>query len=648
MAASMQRSNLSIASIAPINKKPGPSFTDTLVRNGHVSADDMFRAIALQSVENATLSELLTGLGIASEDVVLKAHSEHTGLGIIDLLNEPPNQLLSSLIHPTISLRHNFVVWKHIENTLLIAISDPENIPTVLPIVQNFAKRFEFVLAPKTAIHEYHKHAYRDELSNSANSYVEQSLSCRSWVGPAPRKIGLTLIFCIFVFLISSPSVFLNVLFGWIFIALVANTIFKAIMLFSKENEIPQPSSTRRPQKLPKMSILVPLLREKDIVDRLIQRMARLSYPKELLEICLVYEEQDTETKSHLEKCRLPYWMTTIEVPQNMLQTKPRAMNYALDFCNGDIIGIYDAEDAPQPEQLYRVAQRFDMADESVACVQCQLDYYNSNTNWIARCFTIEYAILFRVVLPILEKYNLPIPLGGTSVFFKRDILEKIGRWDAQNVTEDADLGLRLHRLGYRCLWCDATTYEEANFRVVAWMKQRSRWLKGFLLTWMVHMRRPWMLYKQLGGAGFFVFQVQMLGTVSSFAALPIVLPMWIFTFGYNVPLYEAINTSLFTALIVSFVCTEIFLLCLGFFAVRKRGGGSLYAFVPAMLLYWPLGAIAAYKAIWEFFVCPTYWDKTAHGINDIQYQTEIERLTCADPDKEKTYSPAPSMTIGG
>jgi cellulose synthase/poly-beta-1,6-N-acetylglucosamine synthase-like glycosyltransferase len=396
------------------------------------------------------------------------------------------------------------------------------------------------------------------------------------------------------------------------------------------------------------MSILVPLLREEDIVDRLIKRMSRLVYPKELLEICLIYEVEDAATKNHLAKCRLPYWMKTIEVPADTLQTKPRTMNYALDFCDGDVIGIYDAEDAPEPDQLYNVAQRLEEADDDVACIQCQLDYYNSATNWISRCFTIEYSILFRVILPALERFNLPIPLGGTSVFFKRDILEKLGRWDAQNVTEDADLGLRLHRLGYRCLWSNATTYEEANFRVVPWVRQRSRWLKGFLLTWMIHMRHPVQLFKQLGFTGFLVFQVQMLGTVSSFAAVPIVLPMWLFSFGLELPMYDLVSPVLFNTLLVCFVLTEIFLLVLGAVAVKARGGGSLYAFVPMMLVYWPIGALAAYKAIWELFMHPTYWDKTEHGINDASYQAEIERLTSSPVDSEKVYVPAASMTIGG
>ena len=280
--------------------------------------------------------------------------------------------------------------------------------------------------------------------------------------------------------------------------------------------------------------------------------------------------------------------------------------------------------------------------------MQCQLDYYNAGTNWISRCFAIEYSILFRVILPGLERWNLPVPLGGTSVFFRRDHLEKLGRWDAQNVTEDADLGIRLRRKGYRCLWVNATTYEEANFRILPWVRQRSRWLKGFLQTWITHMRHPIATARELGFFGFLVFQIQMLGTFTSFAAVPIVLPLWLYTFGFSIPIYDSLPNLMFTTLIGGFLMTEAFLLLLGAVAIKRRGDASLWPFLPLMLLYWPLGAFAAYKALWELFVRPTYWDKTPHGINDTDYQGEIDRLTAAPEERENSYTPPTLTGIGG
>jgi len=204
---------------------------------------------------------------------------------------------------------------------------------------------------------------------------------------------------------------------------------------------------------LPVITLLIPLYRERAIADHLLTRLEALDYPRERLDVCLVLEDDDATTRAALNRTHLLTWMRPIVVPQGTLRTKPRALNYALDFARGSIVGIYDAEDAPDPDQLRIVAATFATAPPNVACLQGVLDYYNSSANWLTRCFTIEYASWFRVVLPGYARMGLVVPLGGTTLFFRRDILEQLGGWDAHNVTEDADLGLRLVRAGYRtCL----------------------------------------------------------------------------------------------------------------------------------------------------------------------------------------------------
>jgi cellulose synthase/poly-beta-1,6-N-acetylglucosamine synthase-like glycosyltransferase len=307
-------------------------------------------------------------------------------------------------------------------------------------------------------------------------------------------------------------------------------------------------------------------------------------------------------------------------------------MNYALDFCLGDIIGVFDAEDAPEASQIRKVVEHLTNAPPDVASVQCVLDYYNTRTNWLSRCFTIEYAILFRVILRGLDRLKLPIPLGGTSVYFRRDVLEKVGRWDAHNVTEDADLGMRLKRLGYRCEMVNSTTFEEANFRLRPWIKQRSRWLKGFMMTWLTHLSRPRALYRDLGLLGFITFNILFLGTMTAFATAPIVLPLWLLTFGIDLPFYSTLSPLFLGVLIAAFIATELILFLLGFVATRGPNHRHLRSFLPSMIFYWPIGCIAAYKALFELFTRPSFWDKTAHGINDHEFQAEISRLTTAPP----------------
>ena len=204
------------------------------------------------------------------------------------------------------------------------------------------------------------------------------------------------------------------------------------------------PEEVNKPkQRLPKVSILVPLFRETEIAHALIARLTRLTYPKCLLDVILVMEEEDETTRKTLAAIDLPPWIRPVIVPDGSPRTKPRAMNYALDFCQGDIIGIFDAEDAPDPDQITIVARRFQTAPPDVVCLQGVLDYYNPRQNWLARCFTIEYATWFRLMLPGLARLGFAIPLGGTTLYFRRDVLEELGGWDAHNVTEDADLGFR-------------------------------------------------------------------------------------------------------------------------------------------------------------------------------------------------------------
>ena len=198
------------------------------------------------------------------------------------------------------------------------------------------------------------------------------------------------------------------------------------------------------PKRLPVVTLLVPLYKEREIAGHLLRRLSAIDYPAPLLDVILLLEADDHLTRETLAAANLPRWMRAITVPKGTIKTKPRALNYGLNFARGRIIGIYDAEDAPAPDQIRKIVARFAARDPEVACLQGILDYYNSRANWLARCFTLEYAAWFRVVLPGMARLGLTIPLGGTTVFFLRSVLEEIGGWDAHNVTEDADLGLRL------------------------------------------------------------------------------------------------------------------------------------------------------------------------------------------------------------
>jgi cellulose synthase/poly-beta-1,6-N-acetylglucosamine synthase-like glycosyltransferase len=367
--------------------------------------------------------------------------------------------------------------------------------------------------------------------------------------------------------------------------------------------------------RLPRISLLVPLYDERDIAGRLVARLARLDYPRDRLEVCLVLEWGDLKTEAALRCADLPGWMRIVQVPRGALRTKPRAMNYALDFLSGDVIGVYDAEDRPAPDQLLDVADALVSAGPEVACVQGVLDFYNARANWLTRCFAIDYAVWFRLVLPGLERLGVVVPLGGTTVFFRRAALEALGRWDAHNVTEDADLGLRLARRGYRCLFVHTVTEEEATSSVPAWVRQRSRWIKGYAMTWAVHMRDPLRLLGELGWWRFLGVQVLFLGTLSQFVLAPFLWSFWLILFGLPHPATAHLPHAAVVALAVLFFVSEVATMAAAALAVAAPNHRWLIKWVPLLHIYFPLASVASWKGLGELAVKPFFWDKTRHGM---------------------------------
>jgi cellulose synthase/poly-beta-1,6-N-acetylglucosamine synthase-like glycosyltransferase len=254
-------------------------------------------------------------------------------------------------------------------------------------------------------------------------------------------------------------------------------------------------------------------------------------------------------------------------------------------------------------------------APREVACVQGYLDFYNAERNWLSRCFTIEYSVWFRVLLFGVQRLGIPIPLGGTTVFFRRRALEQVGAWDAHNVTEDADLGMRLARFGYRCEMVATITEEEANSKSVRdWIRQRSRWLKGYAITWATHMRDPLALLRDLGPWGFVGFQVLFLGGMTSYLAVPVFWLLWTWSLGFGGPLWHGLGPAVAPVFFVLMFAAQSVMLATAGIALAASGRRRMLAWVPTLPIYWLFGAVAAYRALAEIFYAPFHWHKTRHG----------------------------------
>lgn len=340
-------------------------------------------------------------------------------------------------------------------------------------------------------------------------------------------------------------------------------------------------------------------------------------YPAEKLDVIIAVEADDRATQDAIaaRSNRVP--ITVIPVAPAQPRTKPKALNFALPFARGAFIVIYDAEDRPQPNQLRLALQAFRAGDERLACVQARLCIDNTADGWLTRLFTAEYAGQFDVFLPGLTAWGLPLPLGGSSNHFHTATLREIHAWDPYNVTEDADLGMRLARFGYRAAMIDSTTYEEAPAHFGAWLRQRTRWFKGWMQTWLVHMRQPAILLRDLGLPGFITFQLIVGGNV--LAAL--VHPIFTFTLIYFATInpiwsFESNPPSLliwfYGICVVAGYLASAFL---GWMGLKRRGllrNAWILLLTP---LHWLLLSLAAWRAVYQLVVAPYAWEKTEHGL---------------------------------
>ncbi|MGB9143778.1 MAG: glycosyltransferase, partial [Aestuariivirga sp.] len=474
--------------------------------------------------------------------------------------------------------------------------------------------------------HDFHRCVRRVWGQRILRKATHGLLAARPQFSAKTRVTGLQMFaFLVFMMCLSLCSMLLTASAIWTAASALVGMFFLSVVtlrLFCMFPVPPAKAGTTRylsDMELPLYSVLVPVFRETAVLAQLLRAMSHLDYPVEKLEIKIIVEEFDTTLRQALLKIDLLPHIEIIVVPHGSPQTKPRALNYALQFCRGSLLTIYDAEDVPEPRQLREAAHAFANAGENLACLQAKLIPFNPDENWLTRQFTAEYATLFGLILPALAARHLPLTLGGTSNHFRTRILRKIGGWDPHNVTEDADLGLRLARAGFRTGVVNSVTYEEANTQLANWLHQRARWLKGFMQTWLVHMRNPVRTGRELGMTGFWTLQAFTAGIFLSALFHPILnaITVWLLLAGSP-------NISA-PSLLLSGLSLEVFLLGYGVTmlagakALRQQSFKGWWLTIATMPFYWLLMSVAAWLALWQFVFAPFTWNKTEHGLSKLQ-----------------------------
>ncbi len=428
---------------------------------------------------------------------------------------------------------------------------------------------------------------------------------------PIPALIGGTAILSTIYFL----DVFFNAFF-----------VFRSLKTPPEVSFSSQELATLRDEDLPLYSILCPLYREAHILPGFLEAMKKLDWPAEKLEALLLLEENDEETIAAARAMNVPSFVRIVVVPHSEPKTKPKACNYGLSVARGEYVVIYDAEDIPDPLQLKKAYLGFRTLPRNVWCLQAKLNYFNANQNILTRLFTAEYSLWFDVMLPGLQSVSTSIPLGGTSNHFRREDLLSLEGWDPFNVTEDCDLGARIFTRGFRTAIIDSVTLEEANSKVGNWIRQRSRWIKGYMQTYLVHMRHPISFFRK-NGIHALLFQFIVGGKIAFMLINPILWLQTILYFSFRSivgPSIEALYPSIvFYMAVISLVFGNFFALYYYMIGCAKREKWELMKWVFLIPFYWLLVSVAAVMAAYQLFAKPHYWEKTTHGLHLLKRQTK-------------------------
>lgn len=624
------------------SRKEPARIGEILVARGYLTPDQLDRALEMQRNSGGRIGDILLYYGFVDADTLAREIARQRSLGRVgeDVVLDDVAQLPYDLAD-----RRHVVVTQDFSDSFQVA-SDQALSQEARAEIESFLGRpIELVFVSEAEFFNLFSTAYRGEKKHRSVFGLYDDQPDNSAIVTFTRAQGLVLALAAALLVVGlivdwQVALLLLIVIGQIVYAVMV--AFKLVIIMKAEYSGNQMRFTDEQvaavddRALPIYTMLVPVYKEAEVIGGLLSAIGAIDYPQHKLDVRILLEEDDTETILALENMDLPSNCLPVVVPASQPQTKPKACNYGLLHARGTYVVIYDAEDRPDPDQLKKAYLAFRNLPDDYVCLQGKLNYFNSNQNMLTRLFTMEYSVWFESLLVGLMQLDVPIPLGGTSNHFKTDFLKEIGGWDPFNVAEDADLGVRLYRHHYKTAILDSRTWEEANSQVGNWIRQRSRWLKGYLQTWFVHMRNPVRTFQQFGPKAFFGYQCQVLGTpllplLNPFFWALIILwfvaqPAWIQN-AFPGPIYYI---ALVEFLFGNFVFTYTNLI--GMYdvirdcALKKRQPFS-YSLVKYGLLspvYWVLMSVAAYKGLWQLIRKPFYWEKTIHGLSSPADENEV------------------------
>jgi len=594
-----------------------------------ISQENLVEALRIHNEHRTPMRDILGAMGYVSPKLYAAHLAEVSQNGYIsdlvgsDFFDSDPEFVRQ--FEPADLVRFLFCPLRNVEGLVTVLAVDPDE-PAITRIVQKVVPEAEIMPLVGTEVNvtrlvnEY----FQESLLHCAVNQLreERPSESASTVFTRPQiVVGAGLVVAFLLGLIINFKATLSALVVVVSVVYVVAIFYKLVLsLFSNYKRDRRATRAQvealDDAELPIYSILVPVYKEPEVVPRLLKALSRIDYPREKLDVLLLMEEDDHETIAKAKEAAPPSFFRFILVPESLPRTKPKACNYGLRFCRGKYVTIYDAEDIPEPDQLKKAVAAFKSGDESLVCVQAALNYFNADENYLTRMFTLEYTYWFDSLLPGLDRLKLPIPLGGTSNHFRLDLLMKLGAWDPFNVTEDADLGIRAAMNGYTVGVIHSTTYEEANNAYRNWLRQRSRWIKGYMQTWLVHNRNPLRLLRGVGLRDWLSYNFFIGGTFAIFLINPL---MWFFFIIWMV-FQPAWMNSIFQGWVwdIAFFSLTVgngAAIVLNMIGILRRRNYALLPYALTNPLYWSLHSIASYIGLCQLITNPFYWEKTTHGL---------------------------------
>ncbi|MFS3129001.1 glycosyltransferase [Nocardioides sp. Bht2] len=622
-----------------------------LLQREMITQQQLDDALERQRTEGGTLGSQLILAGAVKRLDLYQTLADSWDAPLVNLIASPPDATLLHQVAYSDLLREGWVPHHQLGKTLTVATATPPGPELRAQITDRFGDvEIRFRTTTDWDIWQAVEHANRqDLLFESQDKLAEESPlhSARDGLTPWQIRAPILIALVILLGLVLAPKA------SFAMVITVANVVFLMAILFKSVAALRAPLRRRRILRnelwemeererrgltpvwrsrasdadLPIYTILMPVYREANIVEKLIANIGSLDYPKSKLDVLLLMEADDHETIEVAKAMRPPEYIRLVIVPPGHPQTKPRACNYGLSFARGKYVVIYDAEDRPEKLQLRKAVAAFERdefertelgsSQKPLAVVQASLHYFNADYNVLTRMFAVEYAHWFEAMLPGMDDSSIPLPLGGTSNHFHTDRLRELGAWDPFNVTEDADLGLRASVMGYRVTVIDSTTGEEACSQTAAWIRQRTRWIKGYIVTAAVNTRNPIQFARDVRWRG-------VVGMVGLILATPLAFLVYPISLGFSLATYvgvQAIGLDLPSWVVASSVITMVFgnLLMISTAAVAAtwRYNWRIGVFAIFSPIYWLLHSFAAWRAAYQVIGDPHRWEKTPHGLTE-------------------------------